>query len=73
MPEPNATPPPSPLPVALRLMDYREVAATLGVSQRTVHTLVKTGKIKVVRILRSVRFAPEDVRAYIAQAREATP
>jgi excisionase family DNA binding protein len=45
---------------ALLLLTIKQVAESLQVSQRTVHRLIKDGRLKVVRIRGSVRVRPED-------------
>ena len=48
-----------------RLMTYQQVADVLGVTRRTVWTLVANGDLPAVRFGRSVRVDPADLRAYI--------
>jgi excisionase family DNA binding protein len=52
-----------------RLLTYREAAAFLGVSQRTVWTLVHEGLLHAVQVGRSIRVTPSDLRAFIARSR----
>ncbi|HWB00412.1 MAG TPA: helix-turn-helix domain-containing protein [Pirellulales bacterium] len=47
------------------LMNVRDVAEQLGVSTRTVQTMIAAGELPTVRVRRAVRFRPSDVRAYI--------
>lgn len=47
------------------LLTTREAAALLRVSTRTLHSWTKRGLIKTVRIGWMVRYAPEDLRAFI--------
>jgi len=49
------------------LVMYDEAAKILGVTDRTVRTLVKKGKLPAVRFGRSVRFDPADLRNFIEQ------
>jgi len=53
------------VPTKKRLLTYREVAGILQCSERTLHTLVKTGKIAVVYIGRLVRFTEDAVNEYL--------
>ena len=56
-------------PTRPRLMTYREAAQALAVSERTLWSLVRDGKIRVIRIAKSVRrIASEDLEAFIASA-----
>jgi excisionase family DNA binding protein len=49
----------------IRLMTKSEVADQLQVSLRTVDRLRTTGNLKSLRVRGTVRFHPEDVRAFI--------
>lgn len=51
------------------LLTYREAARLLGVTARTVWTLVDRGELPVVRFGRSVRIDPTDLRAFITHAK----
>lgn len=46
-------------------MNYRQAAAYLGVSERTVWGLRDSGRLKSIRIGASVRFDVQDLDAYI--------
>lgn len=46
-----------------RLRTMREAAAWLGVSTRTLYTLTTAGAVRSVRLGRSVRYDPADLRA----------
>jgi excisionase family DNA binding protein len=51
-----------------RLLTCRETAGVLGVTDRTLRTLVRTGSLPaVVRFGRSVRFDPADLREFIRE------
>jgi excisionase family DNA binding protein len=50
-----------------KLITQRQTAEDLSVSERTVYTLVRDGTLKVVRIGRAIRFAPEDLRDAISK------
>lgn len=56
-----------------RLLTYRETARLLGVTERTVWSLVDRGELTAVRFGRSVRVDPRDLRAFIDGARRAAP
>lgn len=54
-----------------RLLTVREVAELMGVKPLTVYFLVRSGKLRAVRLEvkaspRSIRVRPEDVDAYVA-------
>lgn len=48
------------------LLTYQQVGELLGVTDRTVWELVRKGELQNVRVGRSVRVDPVDLRAYIA-------
>ncbi|HMN96930.1 MAG TPA: helix-turn-helix domain-containing protein [Phycisphaerales bacterium] len=51
------------------LLTYREAAKVLGVTERTVWTLVAGGVLPAVRFGRSVRIDPADLRAFIERSK----
>lgn len=51
------------------LLTYREAARVLGVTERTVWTLVNSGMLPSVRFGRSVRIDPSDLREFIENAK----
>jgi len=51
------------------LLTYRQAAEILGVTDRTIWTLVDQGKLPVVRFGRSVRIDPVDLRGLINSAK----
>lgn len=51
------------------LLSYREVAEVLGVSDRTVFTLIKRGELKAAKIGNSVRIDPADLRDFIERSK----
>lgn len=55
-----------------RLRTVREAAAWLGVSTRTLYTLTSTGAVRSVRLGRSVRYDPADLRAAAEAAKTGT-
>lgn len=63
----NATPNGRPL------LDYVAAARLLGVSARTVRTLVKTGGLAPVRIRRRVLLDPHDLERFIDSAKLGRP
>lgn len=50
-------------------MTYRQAAEVLGVSERSVWTLVDQGALPAVRFGGSVRIDPADLRAFIERAK----
>lgn len=52
-----------------RLITYREAAAYLGICERKLWELSKSGRIQTVRIDRSVRFDIADLDAFISRAK----
>jgi excisionase family DNA binding protein len=54
------------------LFTYREAATVLGVTPRTVWTLVQAGTLPAVRFGRSVRIDPADLRRFIDRAKGVT-
>jgi len=48
-----------------QLLTYREAGERLGVTERTIWNLVNRGELLSVRVGRSVRIDPVDLRAYI--------
>jgi predicted DNA-binding transcriptional regulator AlpA len=57
------------------LIDVRGAATTLGVSVRTVYSLMAKGMLQPVRVLGRTLFDPADIRAFIERAKqgESTP
>ena len=55
--------------LAVKLMSYKQVAALLQVTERTVYNLVKRGLLVSVKIGNCIRFDPADVQAYIMNAK----
>ncbi|RMD65754.1 MAG: DNA-binding protein [Planctomycetota bacterium] len=53
------------------LLTYRQAATVLGVTDRTVWTLVDRGELPAVRFGRSVRIDPADLRAFIDRSKRA--
>jgi len=48
------------------LINAREAARLLGLSERTLWSMTASGEIPHVRIRRSVRYSPHDLAAWIA-------
>lgn len=57
------------IPLRSRLLKYQEAADVLGVTDRTVFTMVKTGVLPSVRFGGSVRIDPRDLDAFISQSK----
>lgn len=53
-----------------QLLTLQQVADRLQVSMSTVRRLVDAGKLKAVRIGRNLRVRPEDLAAYIEEAKQ---
>jgi excisionase family DNA binding protein len=53
-----------------RLLDVKEAAAYLSVSERFVRRLIFEGRIAVHRLGRHVRLSQRDLNAFIERARE---
>ena len=51
------------------LLTYRAAAKVLGVTERTIWTLVDRHKLPAVRFGRSVRIDPADLRSFIERAK----
>jgi excisionase family DNA binding protein len=51
------------------MLTAEHVARQLGVSRRHVYALAERGELQVYRFGDAVRFAPEDVAAYVARCR----
>lgn len=56
-----------------RLLTYGEVAKALGISERSLWTLVQEGRIAAVRFGRTVRFDPADLRSFIERSKQRGP
>jgi len=56
-------------PIVEKLLTYKQAGALLGVTERTVWTLVDDGGLPAVRFGRSVRIDPADLRAFIDRAK----
>lgn len=54
-----------PTPESFKMYTLEEVAAILGVSVRTMHTYVKTGKIKAVKIGGSWKVSTKNLQQFI--------
>lgn len=69
-PPASTTPPPQ---IVEPLLSYRETGKLLGVTERTVFSLVAAGELPRVRFGRSVRIDPADLRAYIDRCKTLAP
>jgi excisionase family DNA binding protein len=61
----------NPTPIVEKLLSYKQAGTLLGVTERTVWTLVDDGELPAVRFGRSVRIDPADLRAFIDRAKSA--
>lgn len=52
-------------PIVEKLLTYKQAGALLGVTERTVWTLVDDGELPAIRFGRSVRIDPADLRKFI--------
>lgn len=48
------------------LVDARQAARSLGICERTLFSLTKSGEIPCVRIGRRVQYCRDDLRAFVA-------
>lgn len=53
-----------------RLLDVKQVQEVLGLSERTVFRLIKTGELKGFKAGRAWRFEEADIENYIKRQRE---
>ena len=60
----------TPTPNIHKLLSYQEVAELLGVSDRTIWTLVRRKQLAAVRFGRMVRIDPEDLKTFIRKAKD---
>ena len=60
----------TPAPTVEPLLTYRACAHLLGVTDRTVYSLVRRGDLPAVRFGRSVRIDPADLRRFVDRAKE---
>lgn len=56
-------------PMMERLLTYEQAAKLLGVTARTVWTLVNRRELRATHIGRSVRIDPADLRAFIQRGK----
>jgi len=52
------------------LLTASEAAQALAISERSLWTLTKGGRVRCVRLGRAVRYAPADLADFIDRARE---
>ncbi|UCD51439.1 MAG: helix-turn-helix domain-containing protein [Phycisphaerales bacterium] len=52
------------------LLTARQTARLLSISERSLYSLTKAGDLPAVRIGRSVRYDPADIRAWIEGAKK---
>lgn len=60
-------------PTTRPLLDSAAAARLLGVSARTIRTLIKTGELRPVRVRRRVLLDPQDLERFIDSARRGRP
>ena len=53
-----------------KLLTYQDAATVLGVTDRTVWSMVARGTLPAVRFGRSVRIDPVDLRTFIQRAKD---
>jgi excisionase family DNA binding protein len=51
----------------------KQAAQALGISERTLWTLTRKGVVRCIRIGRSVKYDPADLRALLEDAKENSP
>lgn len=51
------------------LLTARQAARSLNLSERTLYSITKRGDLPAVRVGRTVRYDPADLRAWIASAK----
>lgn len=71
MTDPQSTTTAHTLGIVERLLTYKQAGELLGVTERTIWTLVADGELPAVRFGRSVRIDPADLRAYIDRCKTA--
>jgi len=54
-----------------RLLTYQETGKLLGVTDRTIFSLVERGDLPVVRFGHNVRIDPADLRAFVERSKSA--
>lgn len=59
-----------PTPVEPLLLTARQTSRMLAISERSLYSLTKAGDLPAVRIGRSVRYDPSDIRAWIESAKK---
>lgn len=64
---------PTPAPPIAPLLQARDAARILSISERGLWSLAKSGKLKSVRIGRLVRFDVQDLAAFIQAAKSGGP
>ena len=52
-----------------KLLTYQETADLLGVSSRTIYTLVRRGDLRALKVGASSRVDPADLRQFIEQSK----
>lgn len=52
-----------------QLLSLLDVARLLGLSQHTIRSFVRKGKLRPVRICRRLLFAPDEVTRFLSEAK----
>lgn len=58
------------LAIPLLLLGAREAASALGICERTLWTLTKSGQVPHIRVGRRVLYDPDDLRAWVKSRRQ---
>jgi len=53
-----------------RLLTFRQVAKSLGVTERTVYSYVVSGELPAIKLGRLRRIHPEDLASFVAKKRK---
>jgi len=54
------------------LLSPRQAAKALSICEKSLYTLTKSGQLPAVKIGRSVRYAVEDLRAFIERTKKSS-
>jgi excisionase family DNA binding protein len=55
------------------LLTNGDVCELFGISKPTLYRLIRSGDLVPIRVSRSLRFRPTDIRAYLERHREEVP
>jgi len=56
--------------ILLRLLTFRQVAKSLGVTERTVYSYVVSGELPAIRLGRLRRIHPDDLASFVEKKRK---